>query len=375
MNPTIASRLATAALTVTALAACAGAQVIQQDRLASEGYSYYVKNVPEHRITTFEIEIRIDAPPWRVWNMAPDIQKVYQMSPSYRVVGVQVLGQGVMRKIMQISPAWYLPSVTGVTYGKTLPDELGWEEQCVSGWPAECYVRYSVVPIEGGKSALKVNGYGKRPWFISFAMTAGLMRSSAEAVASGIGFLIRNPKYATPDPAFPWEQFNNYSHVQIVSATPAGGAPAGPKPRMAVERFTVYGSTGTSPAMAKIAGDYLAYAVERTGAFEVTAPEDLHIMLRYLGAQWAILCEKNDECQLNLAGVAKVRYLLAGDLTFEAGQCFVNLVLLDQEAQKAVWRLNRPIGAGLHELKDVINESAAEIALVPRQPPSAAQPQ
>jgi hypothetical protein len=365
MKHTFARSLLTA-FAAAVLAACAGAPVVQQDRLASAGYSVVVKNVPEHRITTFEIEIRIDAPAWRVWNMAPDIQKVYQMSPSYHVLDVHVLGQGVMRKTMQLSPAWYLPSVTGVTLGKTLPDVLGWEEQCVSGWPSECYVRYSIIPLEGGKSAIKVNGYGKRPWFISFAMTAELMRSSAEAVATGIGFLIQNPKYATPDPAFPWEQFNNYSHLRSSPAAPERGAPAQPKPRMAVERLMVYGSAGTSPVMGKIAGDYLAFAVERTGAFEVTAPEDLHIMLRYLGAQWAILCDKSDECQLNLASVAKVRYLLAGDLTFEAGECYVNLVLLDQQAQKAVWRMNRPIDAGLHELKDVINESAVEIARVPK---------
>lgn len=345
---------------------CATVPFVNIDRWEVEGYRISIKNIPEHRITAFEMEIVVDAPTWRVWNLAPDLQQVFQMSPRYRLTEAPIVTRGTMLKTNHLSAAWYLPSVTSVTLGRPLPDQLGWEDQCIAGIPEECYMKYTIAPYNGSdKSAVKINGYLKRPWWVSFSVSSQLLSDIARPIASGISYLLRQPKYNKPDPAFPWDELNVYAKSQFQSFKEEGPPVDNrDKPKLALQQMSVYGESDTRSVIGKIAGDYLAYAVEKTAAFDIITSEDLNIMMRYLGARWALLCEKNDECQLGLAEMAKAKYVLSGDITLSSGQYHLNLVLLDRTVRKAAWQFNRPVGSDPTELKSAMNEAAVSLSSI-----------
>ncbi len=347
-----------ALLLLIAQSACATGPIMINE-WEEQGYNVTIKDVPRHTLVSFEWEVVVEAPPWRVWNMMLDIENSITMSPGVKLLKGPILeNDGTVTNIVEFNPRWYMPAVTSVLSGKRLPGKLAWEDECIGGSADECYLQFQISPFhDGNHSVVRVTGYMQRPWFVSFGMMAAYIPEGAKGFAERANLLVRQNKYANPDQTYPWEQINVLSQAASREAVRSAVQEDKKRPRLAINRLQAYGDAQTDSVLASVAGDYLAYAVLTTNRYEVTTPDDLELMARYLGENWSLLCA-DDDCKTRIVKMSDADYLLTGKLRRSENQYELNLVMLDSRTGNSVWRIQKSVSAEIEAVKSALDDAA-----------------
>jgi hypothetical protein len=353
-------RLACALALGLSLAACAGQPV----RLADPGDAgtyVVVSEVPDSRISTVEYQVRVNAPAWRMWNAAQDVEGMFRLTSSYRLVGQPArTGPRSVQFVIAAKPVWYAPTFTAVVAGRVLTDQLGWEDECVSGLFDECYLRFTIVPSADGQTCvLQGKGYFRRPWFVAHHHLVHVVEDTYRSVRASINLKINQDKYAQADARLPWQEV-----FQLGIGAPAAVKPPADakRTRLAVERLQTYPAGETTSAVGAIVMDYLGYKLAQAGRYEVVMPGDINLMARYLGQNWALLCGEDEACKTRIAHMAQADYLLSGELRREGAEYHLSLVLLRESEGRAVWRAQRTVPAELGQIKAALEDAVAELA-------------
>ena len=333
------------------------------DQWRDTDYQLTVKDVPEAGLTAFTYEGIVDAPAWRLWNTINDLDVIYNLTPGFSKVGEVVLDQpGMVRMTMRVNPRWYLPSLMAHMKGRLAKGELAWDCQCESGGISECYVRFSVVPLTGGtRSLFRTTGYFKRPWYVTYAMTVDYLADNTRQFNASIGYRIQQPKYGQPDASYPWLDVNSLAG----GAAPAKAAPekSERRPRLAVHPIEGYGLPASGSVLVTLAGDYMAYSLARDKHFDVVTQDDLRLIMRYLGDNWAVLCgsAKSDECDKRLAKSANADYLLTGRLEGHDADFSLHLVMLDPLKGSEVWRWQGVVKPTVEGIRVALDQAIAAL--------------
>ena len=318
-----------------------------------------IREVPDSRVSTFEYDVYVDAPPWRTWNAAQDIEGMFKLTSDYRLIGQpKRTGPRSIQMVVEAKPVWYAPAVTGTIAGRLLTDQLGWEDECVAGLFDECYLRFTITPTANGESSLvQATGYFRRPWFISHDRLVEQMLKTFSSVQASINLKVRQEKYSQADQKYPWQEMYQLG----INTQPAQKVSTTKQTRLAVQRLLTFPAGETTDAVGAIVTDYLAYQLAGAGLYDVVMPSDINLMARYLGQNWALLCGEDESCKTRMARMAKVDYLLSGELRAEGSEYHLNLVLLSQSEGRAVWRLQRSVPADLGQVKKALEEAVTAL--------------
>jgi TolB-like protein len=342
------------------LAACGGKAIVSETSQPGILQATF-ENLPDDRITKFDLRIVVDAPPYRVWNLIfTDTHRVVELTGGdIRLIGMEIEAENRILYTWRIRGRWWLPRVTVKAHWWIRPDDFIFEQQCHDQLANDCYMHVSIQPAAGGsRTMIHYRGYMQRPRVLPHGVVERHMAENFVRMQRRFGLMAMQPAYAEKNLRYPWEELNAFAPV---AASRSDAIPEIERPRVLIQNFELAAGNVTDAVMARLAGTYLAEHLGNSGRFEVVTDWDMQVMARYLRDELTLECKEETTCRNRVMQMARADYVLSGEIARAQEQFLVSFLLVDADRLVPTWRFTREVGATSAELRSLIQTAAGDL--------------